>query len=113
MHLLNILMFLVVDGVAVVLYNMMTTFNEMMHAGVVIDATNIVLGLVSFLTISLGGLFIGILHGFATALVTKTTTQVRGLELALFLHITLIGSVYGRLRLVMMSYLSSDVVFLL
>ncbi len=76
---------LFVDGVAVVLYNMMTTFNEMLHADVVVDATNIVLGLVSFLTISLGGLFIGILHGFATALVTKTTTQVRGLNLALLL----------------------------
>jgi hypothetical protein len=59
---------------------MMTTFNEMKYAGLDIDVPNIVLGLVSFLTISLGGLFIGILHGFATALITKTTTQVRGMK---------------------------------
>ena len=70
--------FIHLDGVAVVLYNMMKTFNEMNHENVPIDTTNIVLGLVSFLTISLGGLAIGIIHGFITALITKTTSQVRG-----------------------------------
>jgi hypothetical protein len=64
--------------VAVVLYNMMKTFNEMENSEVPIDAKNIVLGLVSFLTISLGGLTIGIIHGFVTALITRTTSQVRG-----------------------------------
>jgi hypothetical protein len=34
----------------------MTTFNEMSAESIDIDATNIVLGLVSFITISLGGL---------------------------------------------------------
>ena len=57
---------------------MMKTFNEMEFSGVPIDAKNIVLGLVSFLTISLGGLTVGIIHGFITALITKTTSEVRG-----------------------------------
>ena len=59
---------------------MMTTFNEMKVADVTIDAKNIVLGLVSFLTISLGGLAVGIIHGLITALITKTTSQVRGIS---------------------------------
>lgn len=36
------------------------------------------LGIVSFFTISLGGLGIGILCGLLTALITRTTSDVRG-----------------------------------
>jgi hypothetical protein len=37
-----------------------------------------VLGFVSFFTISLGGFGIGILCGLLTALITRTTSEVRG-----------------------------------
>jgi hypothetical protein len=38
------------------------------------------LGIVSFFTISLGGLGIGILCGLLTALITRTTSEVRGTD---------------------------------
>ena len=37
-----------------------------------------VLGIASFFTISLGGLGLGILCGLVTALITRTTLEVRG-----------------------------------
>ena len=68
------------DGVAVVLYNMMNTFAEMVHSGVEVTPTEISLGLVSFLTVALGGLAVGIVMGFITALITKSTSEVRGTQ---------------------------------
>ena len=66
------------DGVALVLYNMMNVFAEMQHHGLQISTVDISLGVVSFFTVALGGLFIGLVMGVLTALITKTTTHVRG-----------------------------------
>ncbi len=66
------------DGVAVVLYNMMNSFAEIQASGGEVGATEIALGVTSFLTVALGGLSIGIIMGFLTALITKTTSEVRG-----------------------------------
>ncbi len=43
-------------------------------------ATEIALGVASFFTVALGGLSIGIIIGFLTALITKTTSEVRGIS---------------------------------
>ena len=68
-----------IDGVAVVLYNMMNAFAEIVSTGEEVSGGDIALGLVSFFTIAFGGLTVGIIVGLLTALVTKTTTEVRGL----------------------------------
>ena len=68
------------DGVALVLYNMMNVFAEMQHHGLEISGVDISLGIVSFFTVALGGLFIGLVMGVLTALITRTTTHVRGLS---------------------------------
>ena len=44
------------------------------------------LGFASFFTVSLGGLSIGIICGLITALITRTTTEVRGLYYLLYIH---------------------------
>ena len=67
---------LLTDGVAVVIYKTMSTFNEMDPSD--IDESQILLGLMSFFTIALGGLVIGIVMGVITSLITRTTTEVRG-----------------------------------
>ncbi|TRY63115.1 hypothetical protein TCAL_08230 [Tigriopus californicus] len=73
------------DGVAVVLYNMMNTMAEIEAAGEVITLGQIGLGLASFVTVACGGLLIGIIMGVLTALITRTTSEVRVVEpLALF-----------------------------
>lgn len=73
------------DGVAVVLYNMMNTMAEIEAAGEVITLSQIGLGLASFITVACGGLLIGIIMGVLTALITRTTSEVRVVEpLALF-----------------------------
>lgn len=61
------------DGVTVVLYKVMQSFNLMDT----IDADQIVLGIVKFFVVCLGGLVLGILSGIGTALLTKYTVQVR------------------------------------
>ena len=64
---------------------MMATFTEMEDIGRAIGVDQIFLGVASFFTVAFGGLFIGILVGFLTALITKTTREVRVMEpLALF-----------------------------
>ena len=57
---------------------MMNVFAEMQHRGLPISTADITLGVVSFFTVALGGLLIGIVMGVLTALITKTTTHVRG-----------------------------------
>jgi len=57
---------------------MMNTFNEMDVSGLSITGIDITLGLLSFLTVAIGGLIIGIICGFVTALITRTTADVRG-----------------------------------
>ena len=68
------------DGVAVVLYTMMNSFAGMTVSGEEIVAVDIVLGITSFFTIAIGGLFVGILGGLITAVITKFTQEVRVIE---------------------------------
>ena len=70
------------DAVTVVLYTMMVAFSTMEH----ISGPQIALGLASFFTSSFGGLSIGIISGLITALITRTTSQVRG-QFTKFLHL--------------------------
>ncbi|XP_071747760.1 sodium/hydrogen exchanger 1 isoform X2 [Lepeophtheirus salmonis] len=73
------------DGVAVVFYKLMNTFAEMQHAGIPITLMDFGLGVISFLSVAFGGLMIGILVGFLSALITKCTSDVRVVEpLAVF-----------------------------
>ncbi|XP_064639121.1 Na(+)/H(+) exchanger beta-like isoform X2 [Lineus longissimus] len=78
----NVLYFLVFgesllnDAVTVVLYNMMKTFAQMDT----IPAHQIILGIVSFFTISLGGLTIGIILGILASIVLKYCSHVRVVE---------------------------------
>ncbi|XP_069103686.1 Na(+)/H(+) exchanger protein 7-like [Argopecten irradians] len=83
----NVLYFLVFgesllnDAVTVVLYNTMKEFNEMPS----VTTDQVFLGLAAFFVVSLGGLFIGIIFGVLTAIVTKYTVHVRVVEpLAVF-----------------------------
>jgi len=71
---------LINDGVAVVLYKMMNSFAGIMSIGETVTLTNCLMGLLSFCTIALGGLFIGITVGVITALITKFTQEVRVIE---------------------------------
>lgn len=66
---------LIADAVTVVLYTMMVVFAGMEGN---VGGEQYALGIVSFFTISLGGLAIGILCGLLTALITRTTSDVRG-----------------------------------
>ena len=59
----------------VVLYSMMVVFAQMEGN---VSGGQYALGIVSFFTISFGGLGIGILCGLLTALITRTTSEVRG-----------------------------------
>ncbi|XP_046442645.1 Na(+)/H(+) exchanger protein 7-like [Daphnia pulex] len=65
------------DAVTVVLYSMMVVFAQMDGN---IGGEQYLLGFVSFFTISLGGFGIGILCGLLTALITRTTSEVRVVE---------------------------------
>ncbi|XP_059350409.1 Na(+)/H(+) exchanger protein 7-like isoform X2 [Daphnia carinata] len=65
------------DAVTVVLYAMMVAFAQMEGN---VGGEQYVLGFVSFFTISLGGFGIGILCGLLTALITRTTSEVRVVE---------------------------------
>ena len=64
------------DGVSVVIYKTMSTFNEMKPEDV--TGLQIFLGFLSFFSVSLGGLAIGLLMGIITSLITRTTNEVRG-----------------------------------
>jgi len=64
------------DAMTVVLYTMMVAFSTMEH----ISSKQIALGLASFFTVSFGGLSIGIVCGLVTALITRTTSEVRVVE---------------------------------
>ena len=68
------------DGVAVVFYQMMDKFSRMESHGVAVSPRQILLGILSFLTVALGGLAIGVLFGVATSLLTRWTRNVRLIE---------------------------------
>lgn len=58
----------------VVVYNTMTSFMAMEE----VTGWQYVLAVVAFVVVVFGGLFIGVIFGCITALVTKSTTDVRG-----------------------------------
>ena len=63
---------------AVVFYKSMSTLASMDSCD--IDATQYVMMVGSFFSIALGGLLIGVIVGFLTALMTKTMSEVRVME---------------------------------
>ncbi|CAO1387646.1 unnamed protein product [Diamesa hyperborea] len=66
------------DAVTVVLYHMFETYNEIGINS--IQITDIVNGVASFFMVALGGVFIGVIWGFLTGLVTRFTDHVRVIE---------------------------------
>ena len=68
------------DGVAVVFYKTMETLAAIEHSGKPIGADQYLFGLMSFFTVAFGGLFIGVIVGFISALITRTTSDVRVME---------------------------------
>ncbi|XP_029671998.1 probable Na(+)/H(+) antiporter nhx-9 isoform X2 [Formica exsecta] len=66
------------DAVTVVLYHMFETYSEMGTSRIIY--TDVLSGLASFLVVAIGGVFIGIVWGFATGFVTRFTYQVRVIE---------------------------------
>ena len=77
------------DGVAVVLYNMMSVFAGMEARGTTVTSEEILLGFGSFFTVAFGGLAIGLIYGFLTALITRLTSGVRVIE-----PLALLGGAY-------------------
>jgi len=78
---LNILVFgesLLNDGVAVVLYHMFESFEEMGEES--ITGTDIVYGLISFLVVAGGGTVIGIIWGYACAFTTRLMKPIPMME---------------------------------
>ena len=64
------------DAVVIVLYGTVTTFASMP----VISLADVIIGIMSFFTVSGGGFLIGMAVGAVTAIVTRTTDQVRVVE---------------------------------
>ena len=62
------------DAVTVVLYTTMVTFAELPE----VHGEQYVLAVLAFFTVSLGGLSLGVVFGLVTALITRTTQDVRG-----------------------------------
>lgn len=58
----------------VVLYTTMVTFAELPE----VHGEQYVLAVLAFFTVSLGGLSLGVVFGLVTALLTRTTEEVRG-----------------------------------
>ncbi|XP_048745057.2 Na(+)/H(+) exchanger beta-like isoform X2 [Ostrea edulis] len=68
------------DGVTVVLYNVLQTYNRLQAEGGTIDAGQVLLGILKFLIVVIGGLVIGILVGCLSAVLTKFTNTVKVVE---------------------------------
>ncbi|GFN73962.1 monocarboxylate transporter [Plakobranchus ocellatus] len=62
------------DGVTVVLYSVFQELKQMNEIG----TTDVLLGLLRFFVVCVGGFIVGILAGLLTALITKYTTHVKG-----------------------------------
>ena len=77
------------DGVAVVLYNMMSVFAGMESKGLKVGYEHLLLGGGSFFTVVFGGLAVGILFGLLTAVITRFTSGVRVVE-----PLALLGGAY-------------------
>ncbi|CAB3382637.1 Hypothetical predicted protein [Cloeon dipterum] len=80
------------DAVTVVLYTTMVAFTEMPT----IRGEQYALAVLSFFTVSCGGLVVGVIGGLFTALITKTTQDVRVVE-----PLAVLGMAY-------LSYLSAE-----
>ncbi|XP_071815154.1 sodium/hydrogen exchanger 3-like isoform X2 [Apostichopus japonicus] len=66
------------DAVTVVLYRMFETFNEIGEDN--LQTKDIIFGILSFFVVSLGGVFVGALFGFLTAVITRFAHHVRVIE---------------------------------
>lgn len=66
------------DAVTVVLYHLFESYTEMGWRNV--EATDLLSGFLNFLVVAIGGTVIGVIWGFATALVTRYTNEVRVIE---------------------------------
>eukprot|EP00057_Strongylocentrotus_purpuratus_P003195 XP_003726137.2 PREDICTED: probable Na(+)/H(+) antiporter nhx-9 isoform X2 [Strongylocentrotus purpuratus] len=78
---LHILVFgesLLNDAVTVVLYRVFESFNEI--GGEHLATQDIIFGFISFFVVAFGGILIGLIMGFLTALITKYTYKVRVIE---------------------------------
>ncbi|XP_041351203.1 Na(+)/H(+) exchanger protein 7-like [Gigantopelta aegis] len=78
-HVLYFLLFgesLLNDGVTVVLYKVMQNYNTMQN----IHPEHIVLGVVKFIVVCLGGFILGVLAGAGTAILTRFTSKVKVLQ---------------------------------
>ncbi|XP_060597709.1 sodium/hydrogen exchanger 2-like, partial [Ruditapes philippinarum] len=64
------------DGVTVVLYNVMQIYSRMDT----IEADQIVLGIVKFLVVVFGGIFIGVATGLSSSFLTRFTNNVKVVE---------------------------------
>ncbi|XP_048246955.1 sodium/hydrogen exchanger 1-like isoform X2 [Haliotis rufescens] len=79
----NVLYFLVFgesllnDGVTVVLYQVMQTYNNLVSSGQGVDGEQIGLGILKFFVVCFGGLALGVLAGVVTAVLTKYTRHVK------------------------------------
>ncbi|XP_052215722.1 sodium/hydrogen exchanger 2-like isoform X3 [Dreissena polymorpha] len=64
------------DGVTVVLYKVMQTYNRMDT----IEADQILLGIVKFFVVVFGGLLVGVVSGLLSSFITKYTSSVKVVE---------------------------------
>ncbi|XP_039599832.1 sodium/hydrogen exchanger 2 isoform X1 [Polypterus senegalus] len=64
------------DAITVVLYNMFTYISEMNE----VDTVDVVLGVVGFFVVGIGGMVFGFLFGFAAAFTTRFTKNTREIE---------------------------------
>ncbi|XP_076264206.1 na[+]/H[+] hydrogen exchanger 2 isoform X10 [Rhynchophorus ferrugineus] len=66
------------DAVTVVLYHLFESYSEMGLKNIL--ATDVLSGFLNFFVVAIGGTVIGVIWGFATALVTRFTNEVRVIE---------------------------------
>jgi NhaP-type Na+/H+ or K+/H+ antiporter len=69
------IIFILTDAVTIVLYNTMVTFCEMPE----IPVGQYGLAILAFFTVSCGGIAVGAIFGLVTALITRTTQEIRGM----------------------------------
>nr|DBA33238.1 TPA: hypothetical protein GDO54_000951 [Pyxicephalus adspersus] len=67
------------DGITVVLYNIFISFTQM-HTYESIEAVDILAGIGRFFMVGIGGVVIGIIFGFFSALITRFTKNITSIE---------------------------------
>ncbi|XP_052104789.1 Na(+)/H(+) exchanger beta-like isoform X2 [Mytilus californianus] len=68
------------DGVTVVLYNVLQSYNSIALQGGSITAKEVILGIVKFLVVCIGGLAIGVICGILSSILTRFTDKVKVVE---------------------------------